>query len=162
MDRKSRTIQGVTMGTFGYMSPEQMFGETVDERTDVYSIGVIALETLTGRLALDGPNFHRTIEHGNRRLIEPAATDAQVRLARAMERALFPVVARRFASIAEMRAELVPAIRECPEVPLPLTTADARAAAGPIGTAAVTGSPANAETANPQQTASQPPRNRVM
>src|SRR3954451_17870688 len=52
-DPKSMTMHGVAMGTFGYMSPEQLLGNAVDERTDVYAIGVIALETLTGRLAVD-------------------------------------------------------------------------------------------------------------
>lgn len=159
VDPKSMTVAGVTMGTFGYMSPEQLYGEDVDERTDVYAIGVIALETLTGRLALDGPHFHRTIETElRRRLMAPAATDAQVRLARAIDRALFPNVAGRFVSIAEMRAELIPAIRECPEVPL---TAGARAVAGTIATAAVTGTPADGEPIGEAAAPTRPPQDRV-
>ena len=160
VDPKSMTAQGVTMGTFGYMSPEQLFGEQVDERTDVYAIGVIALETLTGRLALDGPFFHRTIETElNRRLIAPAATDAQLRLARAIERALLPIVAQRFSTIAEMRAELVPAIAECPAVPL--ADSAIRTTAGAIATGAVTGAPADAETGSGSAVASTPPGKRA-
>ena len=156
IDPKSWTVAGVTMGTFGYMSPEQLYGEHVDERTDVYAIGVIALETLTGRMALDGPHFHRTIETElRRRLVDPAVTESQARVARALDRALFPNAAGRFASIAEMRAELIPAILGCPEVPL--TTHTVRAAAAPVATAAVTGAPADSESSAP---AASPPTRR--
>jgi hypothetical protein len=65
-------------------------------------------------------------------------------VARALDRALFPNAAGRFASIAEMRAELIPAILECPEVPL--TTHTVRAATAPVATAAVTGAPADSES----------------
>ena len=37
------------MGTFGYMSPEQVSGEEVDERSDIFSLGVMVVEALTGR-----------------------------------------------------------------------------------------------------------------
>ena len=160
VDPKSMTMQGVAMGTFGYMSPEQLFGEDVDERTDVYAIGVIALETLTGRLALDGPFFHRTIETElNRRLIATAGTQAHVRLARAIERALVPIAAKRFASIAEMRAELVPAIAECPAVPLASTVI--RTSVGPVATAALTGAQADAETVDGSAAPASPPEKRA-
>jgi serine/threonine protein kinase len=154
------TMQGVAMGTFGYMSPEQLLGEEVDERTDVYAIGVIALETLTGRLALEGMFFHRMIETElNRRLITPAATEAHVRLARAIERALAPNPAERFASITEMRAELVPAISGCPAVPL--GNAVIRMSVGPIATGAVTGAQADAETTGDSAVPTPPPVKRA-
>src|SRR3990172_5301942 len=57
------------------MGPEQRLGEEVDERADVYSLGVIALETLTGRLRIAQQFFHQTIESELlERLVVPAPT----------------------------------------------------------------------------------------
>lgn len=44
------TLQGTSIGTPEYMSPEQGAGETVTEKSDVYSLGVMGFELLTGRL----------------------------------------------------------------------------------------------------------------
>jgi eukaryotic-like serine/threonine-protein kinase len=52
--QKQLTRVGVVMGTPGYMSPEQAIGETVDARTDLYALGVILWEALTGRALFEG------------------------------------------------------------------------------------------------------------
>jgi serine/threonine protein kinase len=44
-----KTMDGVIMGTPGYMAPEQVTGGLVDARTDLFAVGVIAYEMLTGR-----------------------------------------------------------------------------------------------------------------
>jgi serine/threonine protein kinase len=128
-DPKSQTVAGLTMGTFGYMSPEQLAAETVDERTDVYALGVVALETLTGPLPPFGPNFHPIIEaEVDARLLKPARTPAHRALADAIARALAPSRTQRFVSIAEMRAALIPALRQCSDMPAPSAVAPSAAA----------------------------------
>src|SRR5512143_1770292 len=55
------TEPGVVMGTLGYMSPEQVRGEPVDARSDIFSFGAILYEMLSGRRAFRGATAADTI-----------------------------------------------------------------------------------------------------
>jgi serine/threonine protein kinase len=52
------TRPGAGVGTPEYMSPEQCKGESVDRRADIYALGIMLYETLTGRTPFIGDNYH--------------------------------------------------------------------------------------------------------
>jgi serine/threonine protein kinase len=54
--RLSSTREGQLKGKFAYMAPEQVRGETIDRRCDIYAAAVILWETLTGRRMISGEN----------------------------------------------------------------------------------------------------------
>ena len=56
-----RTREGAILGTAGYMSPEQARGQPVDERTDIWALGCVLYEMLTGRRAFAGETLSDTI-----------------------------------------------------------------------------------------------------
>ncbi|GAB3532343.1 hypothetical protein GCM10027403_04440 [Arthrobacter tecti] len=55
VDATQSTAHGATIGTANYLSPEQAEGATVEPRTDIYSLGLVLLECLTGVKAFPGP-----------------------------------------------------------------------------------------------------------
>jgi serine/threonine protein kinase len=113
----SLTVRGSIVGTFGYMSPEQLTGEEVDERSDIFSIGVMVVEALTSRRPFRGRTHAELLTavlqgsyHLEGDLMELKYLDD------VLQKCLAKDPEQRFTSVAEVRRELIPAIRNCPVV----------------------------------------------
>jgi serine/threonine-protein kinase len=107
VQRSSETAVGSLLGTPGYMAPEQLRGETIDGRADVYALGCILFEVLVGESALPhgGAAFEATLsasEHRPRR----RAPEAEIapELDDLCAAATAPGVAERLASADELAA----------------------------------------------------------
>jgi serine/threonine-protein kinase len=98
-----------TMGTPDYMAPEQVKGQRGDERTDIYSVGAILYEMLTGRVPFEGQNAYMIM---NARLlgdpVAPRTHNPSIRPQ--VEEVVLHAMARdpshRYPSVAEMKAEV--------------------------------------------------------
>ena len=107
------TTPGAVMGTSGYMPPEQLTGGRVDERSDLFPVGVMTAETLTGERPFKGQAMHgllTDILHGEYHL--PGDGAQALRLDAALQRCLARDPAARFASAADAQAQLTPALRQ--------------------------------------------------
>ncbi len=109
----SVTAPGTLIGTFGYSSPEQLMGGEVDQRSDIFSLGVIVVRALTGRRPFPGKTYQELITAMMRQPFRLPGKEPEVRrLDAVLRRCLAIKKENRFASVAEMRRELIPAIRQ--------------------------------------------------
>lgn len=105
------TQQGTSIGTPTYMSPEQAAGEEVTDTSDVYSLGVVAFELLTGRLPFDEATAMALIAAHINKEPPPTASlrpDADPSLAQLVDACLAKDPSRR-PSAADIAAALLPA-----------------------------------------------------
>jgi serine/threonine-protein kinase len=73
------TAVGVVVGTPQYMAPEQLFGEPVDQRTDLWATGAVLFECVTGRLVFDSPNLSDLgVFHLHRKPPDPSSLNGEV------------------------------------------------------------------------------------
>jgi hypothetical protein len=109
LEAKGLTATGRVLGTTDYVSPEQAMGDDADERSDVYSLGIVLYEMLTG----DVP-FHAetqvgvAMKHVNETIpdVYDRRPDVSASVAAVVDRATAKVPADRYQSVAEMVRDL--------------------------------------------------------
>ncbi len=119
------TMAGVAIGTPTYMAPEQIDGSAVDARSDLYSLGLVGWEMLTGRRPWDGETLYNVIfrqKHDQLPAIDALRPGAPERLVYAIEGLLEKSPAERWQSAADFRAQLAstdPVTRKQPQHSVP-------------------------------------------
>jgi len=104
------TAAGTVLGTVGYMSPEQIRGEGVDARSDIFSLGCVLYEMLGGRRPFRDESAAGTLA-AVLRDDPPPLTLVDTRVARLVARCLQKNPAERYQSAAELRSAIGPVSR---------------------------------------------------
>jgi eukaryotic-like serine/threonine-protein kinase len=110
IETKGATLPGMMIGTPEYMSPEQIDGSGVDARSDIYSLGIIIYELLTGKTPFSGETpWSVAIKHKNESPHDPR--ELNPRIPEAMSRVILKCLEKkkekRYQSAEELLADLV-------------------------------------------------------
>ncbi len=92
-NRTQKTQAGILKGKFGYMSPEQVRGQPIDRRSDVFAVGVILYEMLTGEKLFVGESDFSTLEKVRSAEV-PLPTQFNPSISPGLERVLLKALAR--------------------------------------------------------------------
>ena len=109
LEEKGITGAGVIIGTPEYMSPEQVEGKETDQRSDIYSLGVILYEMVTGRVPFEGDTpFTIGVKHKSEIPKDPRELNAQLPedLSKVILRCMEKDKEKRYQSAGEVRSEL--------------------------------------------------------
>jgi serine/threonine-protein kinase len=105
---------GSAMGTLGYMAPEILTGGHVDERADIFAVGVMAVETIAGARPFAGRTPHEILTallRGDYHL--PGDAPEMDALDAVVQRCLARDSRDRYGSAADLARDLVPAVARC-------------------------------------------------
>ncbi len=128
--RPMLTAEGAAVGTLAYMSPEQLRGDDVDARTDVFSLGLVLFQMATGRPAFAGSTgavVAAAILHEQPQTPSTLRPELTVRFDEIVLKALEKDRTLRYAQAADLRADLQRLKRDTAEAPI--TTAAVAATA---------------------------------
>jgi TolB-like protein len=105
----TETNPGAIMGTSGYMSPEQALGESIDERTDIFSLGVVLYEMIAGQPPFQGKTESHTrvsiIDHEHVPLADHVSNVPR-QLERIVSKALAKDRLKRYQTITDLKLDL--------------------------------------------------------
>jgi serine/threonine protein kinase len=120
---RGMTGAGVMIGTPEYMSPEQVDGKEADPRSDIYSLGIILFEMLTGHLPFEGDTpLSVAVKQKSERPPDPRSINAQIpdELGRIILKCLEKPKEKRYQSSDEILTELARIEKELPTTSQPL------------------------------------------
>jgi serine/threonine-protein kinase len=109
------TQTGITLGTSAYLAPEQIRGEAVDRRTDIFALGVLSYELLTFRKPFRGEHLSTVlyrILNEQPEPVESIASDVPPALAAVVRRAMEKSADKRFATMQDLLKDLHAIYRE--------------------------------------------------
>ncbi len=114
---RNLTAPGAVLGTLGYMSPEQVLGDEVDERADIYSLGVMVLEALLGRRPFRGRTPMDVMTSVSGSAIDLPGDGPEVaQLEEILRRCLRRAPADRYPSVEALEKVLIPALSACSQL----------------------------------------------
>jgi eukaryotic-like serine/threonine-protein kinase len=176
-----KTSPGVVMGTVNYMSPEQALGREVDQRSDIFSFGVVLYEMATGRLPFAGDTVTETIDriaHSQPEAIARLNYDVPAELEVIVKKALrkdreerFQTIHDALVDLKELRRELdisagiersLPPSSRSVEIPTEIFHSSPSARSGIVAPASTTSVPAAHPTSSAEYIAGGIKRNKTL
>lgn len=150
---RSLTVTGKVVGTPAYMSPEQLQGETADHRSDIFSLGIVVFEFLSGQAAFSGDSDFAVINrivNGSPNQFRHERSSVEPLIQPVIDKALAKDPASRYPSaealgeaLERVRVEIETGVRPTPDtaptvlIPTPLATPRSRWRAVAAGAAVV-------------------------
>jgi serine/threonine-protein kinase len=120
VSQSTLTQTGITLGTASYLAPEQIRGEDLDPRTDIFSLGVLAYEIVTGQKPFTGDHISTVLyKIMNEMPAPPSSLDPA--LPRGLDAMILKALekdrTKRFSSCAELRTECLSLLQNVPDGP---------------------------------------------